>query len=75
MVKVKSRKARKQRKVRRDSLTRVQLRSIASRYKRGESSIKIAEHFGVTNTSVIRWLRLQKVKIRGRGRYSSNGKE
>jgi len=45
--------------------------SIVRRYKSGESSIKLAEHYGVSPKAVIRRLRALKVKIRPRGRYAS----
>lgn len=46
-----------------------QTRSIVAAYKRGESSIVIAERFKVTSPTIIRVLRENKVKVKGRGRY------
>ena len=46
-----------------------QIRSIVSAYKRGESSIKIAERLKVTSPTIIRVLRENKVRVKGRGRY------
>jgi len=48
-----------------------QEQSIVTRYKAGESSIRIAERLGVTPNVVLRVLRANGVKVRGRGRYPS----
>jgi len=50
-------------------LTVTQINSIIRRYKNGESSIKIAEHYGVCSSTIVRLLRQQGVKIKSRGRY------
>ena len=43
--------------------------SIVRRYQEGDSSVKLAEHYGVVPATIIRLLRERSVKIKGRGRY------
>jgi predicted transcriptional regulator len=51
--------------------TKRQKDSIARRYKAGESSISIAEDYGVTSVTIRRLLRANGVRIKGRGRYKN----
>ncbi len=50
------------------TITSNQTRSIVSRYKKGETVRDLATSFEISNTSVLRILRENKVKIRPRGR-------
>ena len=43
--------------------------SIKRRYKSGESAAKIADFYGVSEGVILRILRANKVKVKGRGRY------
>lgn len=54
-----------------DQLTVTQIASIVRRYEAGESSRKIAAHYGVSGSTLIKVLRTQGVKIKGRGRYAA----
>jgi len=50
------------------TITSNQTRSIVARYKKGETIRDLSETFGISNSSVLRILRDNKVKIRPRGR-------
>lgn len=50
------------------TITSNQTRSIVARYKKGETIREIADLFEISNSTVLRILRDNKVKIRPRGR-------
>ena len=54
-----------------DQLTVTQIASIVRCYEEGESSIKIAAHYNVTSSTIIKLLRAQGVEIKSRGRYAA----
>lgn len=53
------------------NFTTRQVASIVRRYEAGESSIKIAEHYGCTSKTILNVLRKEGVEIKGRGRYAT----
>lgn len=53
------------------NFTTRQIDSIVRRYEQGESSIKIAEHYGCTSKTILNVLRKAGVEIKGRGRYAT----
>lgn len=53
------------------NFTTRQIASIVRRYEEGESSIKIAAHYGCTSKTILNVLRREGVEIKGRGRYAT----
>lgn len=53
------------------NFTTRQVASIVRRYEAGESSIKIAEHYGCTSKTILNVLRKEGVEIKSRGRYAT----
>lgn len=53
---------------RKPTFNKTQVKSIKRRYTNGEAASSIADHYGVSTTTILNWLRSEGVTIRPRGR-------